>query len=144
MLRLYVMDRPYKWEDYLYLVEFTYNNGYHASLRMSPFEALYGRRCKMPVSWDNLIDKVIIGPEMLKDMEEQVVKIRQNLKIAQDIHKSYADKNRNFREFQVGEHVFLKVIAKKSSLRLGNCKKLVARFCGPFEILRRIGLVVRL
>ena len=63
------------------------------------------------------------------------------MKIAQDRHKSYANKNRNFREFQVGEHVFLKVRAKKSSLRLGNCKKLAARLCGPFEVLSRIGLV---
>ena len=51
ILRMYVMDRPSKWEDYLYLVEFAYNNGYHASLRMIPFEALYGRRCRTPVSW---------------------------------------------------------------------------------------------
>ena len=64
-----MMDRPSKWKDYLYLVEFSYNNGYHASLRMSPFEALYGRRCRTPVSWDNLVDRVIVGPEMLKDME---------------------------------------------------------------------------
>jgi len=70
MLRMSVMDRPSKWEDYLYLVEFTYNKGYHASLKMSPFETLHGRKCKTPVSWDNPIDKVIIGPEMLKDMEE--------------------------------------------------------------------------
>ena len=108
---------------------------------MSPFEALYGRRCRTPVSWDNPIDRVIVGPEMLKDMEEQVVKIRHNLKIAQDKHKSYADKSRNLREFQVGEHVFLKVRAKKSSLRLGSCKKLAGRFYGSFEILSRIGLV---
>ena len=47
MLRMYVMDQPSKWENYLYLVEFVYNNGYHASLKMSPFEALYGRRCRM-------------------------------------------------------------------------------------------------
>ena len=76
MLRMYVMDHPSKWENYLYLVEFVYNNGYHTSLKMSPFEALYGRRCRMPVSWNNPIDRVIVGPEMLKDMEEQVVKIR--------------------------------------------------------------------
>ena len=82
MLRMYVMDRTSKWEDYLYLVEFAYNNKYHASLKMSPFEALYGRRCKMSISWDNTVDRVIVGSEMLKDMEEQVVKIRQNLKIA--------------------------------------------------------------
>lgn len=64
------MDRPSKWEDYLYLVEFSYNNEYHASLRMSPFEALYGRRCNTPIIWDNPVDRVIFGLEMLKDMEE--------------------------------------------------------------------------
>jgi hypothetical protein len=53
MLRMYVMDKPSKWEDYLHLVEFSYNNGYQASLKMSPFEALYGRKCNTPVSWDN-------------------------------------------------------------------------------------------
>ena len=97
MLSMYVMDPPSKWENYLYLVEFAYNNGYHTSLKMSPFEALYGRRCRTPVSWDNPIDRVIVGPEMLKDMEEQVVKIKQNLKTAQDRQKSFADKNINFR-----------------------------------------------
>ena len=81
-MRMYVMDQPSKWESYLYLVEFVYNNGYHASLKMSQFEALYGRRCKTLVSWDNPSDRVIVGPKMLKDMEEQVMKIRQNLKVA--------------------------------------------------------------
>ena len=81
------------------MVEFAYNNGYHASLKMSPFEALYGIRCKTHMNWENPSDRVIVGPEMLKDMEEQVVKIRQNLKIAWDRQKSYADKNIKFREF---------------------------------------------
>ena len=93
------------------------------------------------MSWDNPVDRVIVGPEMLKDMEEKVVRIKQNLNIAQDRQKSYADKNKNFREFQVGEHVFLKVRVKTSSLKLGNYKKLATRLCGPFEILSRIGLV---
>jgi hypothetical protein len=66
MLRMYVMDHPSKWKDYIHLVEITYNNGYHASLAMSPFEALYGRRCNTPMSWDNLEDKVVIGPDLLK------------------------------------------------------------------------------
>jgi hypothetical protein len=57
MLRMYVMDQPSKWEDYIHLVEFSYNNGYQASLKMSPFEALYGRKCNTPVSWDNPTDK---------------------------------------------------------------------------------------
>jgi transposase InsO family protein len=76
MLRMYVMDKPSKWEDYLHLGEFAYNNGYQDSLRMSPFEALYGRKCNTPVSWDNPADRVVLGPELLKDMEDQVVKIK--------------------------------------------------------------------
>jgi hypothetical protein len=75
MLRMYVMDKPCKWEDYLHLVEFSYNNGYQASLRMSPFEALYGRKCNTPVSWDNPTDKVVLGLELIKDMEDLVVNV---------------------------------------------------------------------
>jgi hypothetical protein len=70
-----------------------------------------------------------------------MAKIKQNLKVAQDRQKSYANKNRVFRYFKVGEHVFLKVKAKKSSLRLKNCPKLAARYCVPFEILEKIGPV---
>jgi hypothetical protein len=79
MLRMY-MDKPSKWEHYLYLGEFAYNNGYHASLKMSPFEVLYGRKCNTLVSWDNLVERVVLGPEMLKDMKEKMIKIKQNLK----------------------------------------------------------------
>ena len=70
-----------------------------------------------------------------------MLKIKQNFKAAQDKQKSYADKNITHGEFKVGEHVFLKVKTNRSSLKLGNYSKLVARFCGPFEILERIGLV---
>jgi hypothetical protein len=141
MLRMYVMDKPSRWEDYLHLVEFDYNNGYHVSLKMSPFEALYGRKCNTPVSWDNLADRTIVGPELLKEMEDQMIKIKQNLKAAQDRQKSYTDSNRTHREFKVGDHVFLKVKTNRSSLKLGSCTKLAARFCGPFDILERIGPV---
>jgi transposase InsO family protein len=94
MLKMYVMDQPSKWEDYIHLVEFSYNNGYQASLKMSPFEALYGRKCNTPVSWDNPTDRVIIGPDLLKEMEEKMTKIRHNLKASQDRQKIYADKNK--------------------------------------------------
>ena len=63
-LRMYVMDKPSKWKDYLHLVELYYNNGYQASLKMIPFEALYGRRCSTPVSWDNPTDRVVVGLEL--------------------------------------------------------------------------------
>jgi hypothetical protein len=138
---MYVMDKPSKWEDYLHLVEFTYKNGYQASLKMRPFEALYGRKCNTPVSWDNPADRAIVGLELLKEMEEKMLKIKQNLKVAQDRDKRYANKNRTHREFKVGDHVFLKVKSNRSSLKLGNCAKLTAKFRGPFEILERIGLV---
>ena len=61
---------------------------------MSPYEALYGRRCRTPVFWDNPVNRVMIGPKLVKDMEQEVVKIRQNLKASQDIQKIYADKHR--------------------------------------------------
>jgi hypothetical protein len=76
MLRMCVMDKPSKLEDYLHLLEFVYSNGYLASLKMSPFEALYGRRCNTPVSWDNPTNRAIIGPELLKEMEEKMLKIK--------------------------------------------------------------------
>jgi hypothetical protein len=72
-------------------------------------------------------------------MEEKMLKIKHNLKVAQDMQKSYADKGRTHGEFKVGDHVFLKVKANRSSLKLGNCSKLVACFCGLFQILERIG-----
>ena len=69
-------------------------------------------------------------------MEQEVVKIRQNLKAAQDRQKSYADKHRVNREFNIGDHVYLRV-----KMKLGSCAKLSPRYYGPFEVLERIGLV---
>ena len=80
MLHMYVMDKPIKREDYLHLVEFFYSNGDQASLWMSLYEALYGRRCRTPVTWDNPVNMVVLGLELLKEMEQELVKIRQNLK----------------------------------------------------------------
>jgi hypothetical protein len=90
MLKMYVMDQQSKWEDYIHLVNFVYNNGYQASIKMSPFETLYGRKCNTPVSWDNPTDRVVIGPNLLKEVEENMVRIGQNLKVSQDRKKSYA------------------------------------------------------
>eukprot|EP00253_Pinus_taeda_P026205 PITA_26205 len=75
MLRAYVMQKPNKWEDYLHLVEFSYNNGYHTSLQMSPFEALYGRKCHTPSSWSGPKDRLRLALEMLNEMEELVKKV---------------------------------------------------------------------
>ena len=86
------------------------------------------------MTWDNPVNRVVLGPELLKEMEQEVVKIRQKLKAAQDRQKSYADKHRMDREFSVGDHVYLRVREKKSSLKLGSCAKLSPRYCGSFEV----------
>jgi hypothetical protein len=85
--------------------------------------------------WDNLAAKVVVGPEMLKEMEEKMAKIKKNLKDAQEKKKHYVYKGRTHREFKVGDNVFLKVKAKRISLTLGNVSKLVAYYYGPLEIL---------
>ena len=84
---MYVINQPGNWEDYIHLVEFACSNNYQASLQMSLFEVLYGRRCKVPLSRGNLDDRLALGPDMLAKMEEIVQQIKQNLKIAQDKKK---------------------------------------------------------
>ena len=96
------------------------------------------KRCRTPVTWDNLVNRVVLGLELLKKMEQEVVKLGQNLKAAHDRKKSYADKHRVDREFSVGDHVYLRVRVRKSSLKFGSCSKLSLRYCGSFEVLKRI------
>ena len=69
MIRMYVMNNPTKWDDYLYLAEFTYNNGYRTSAKMSPFEVLYGWKCRTQVTWDSSVDQLMLGPDFLMDLE---------------------------------------------------------------------------
>eukprot|EP00253_Pinus_taeda_P022952 PITA_22952 len=101
MLRAFVMQQPTLWEEYLHLVEFTYNNGYHTSTQMSPFEVMYGRKCRTPTNWGGPEDKLNLGPKMLKEMEEMVKKVRVNLKAVQDRQKNFADRKRRFKEYQI-------------------------------------------
>ena len=85
---MYVKDQPGKWEDYLHLLEFAYNNHYQASARYSPFEILYGRKCNTPISWSNPVDKLVLGPELLKEMELIVKQVQDNLNYARLTEKS--------------------------------------------------------
>ena len=100
---MYVSDYPKKWEDYLHLVEFAYNNHYHDSTKSSPFEILYGRKCNTPITWSNPVDRLMLGPYMLKELELTVKQVQGNLKTTQDRKKSHADLKRTPKEFQVGE-----------------------------------------
>ena len=81
---MYVKDHPKKWEYYLHLVEFSNNNHYQDSTKNSPFEILYGRKCNTPISRSNPVGRLILGPDLLKEMELTVKQVQSNLKIAQD------------------------------------------------------------
>eukprot|EP00253_Pinus_taeda_P026460 PITA_26460 len=141
MLRAYVMQKPTQWEEYLHLVEFVYNNGYHTSLKMSPFEVLYGWKCRTPSSWGGPEDKLRLGPDMPKEMEDMVKRIRANLKAAHDRQKSFTDRKRRFKECQVGDHVYVRIQVRKSTLQWSGCAKLAPQYYGLFQILARIGPV---
>ena len=81
---MYVKDQPGKWEDYLHLAEFAYNNNYQSSTKFSPFEILYGRKCNNPISSNNTVDRLVLCLELLKEMKEIVKQLQRNLKVAQD------------------------------------------------------------
>ena len=93
------------------------------------------------MSWDNPVDRVVLGLEMLREMEQEIVKIMQNLKVAQDRKMIYAFLKRTHNEFKVGDHVYFRVNLRKSSLNPGNHVNLAPKYCGPFEVLDRIGLI---
>ena len=139
MLRMYVMDKPGKWEDYLHLVEFSYNNNFQVSAGMSPFEILCGSKCNTPISWSIPVDILMLGPNLLKDMELTVKQVQQNLKAGQDRQKSYVDLKITPREFQVGDHLYIKINHKKSTLRLGKYNKFQPRYGKAFEIIAKVG-----
>ncbi|KAJ9552428.1 hypothetical protein OSB04_016473 [Centaurea solstitialis] len=118
----------------------TYNNSYHSSIGMAPFEALYGRKCRTPTCWLEAGEKQFAGPEIIQETADKVNGIRERLKAAQDRQKSYADKKRRPIDFQVGDRVMLKVSPWKGIIRFGKRGKLSPRFLGPFTILEKVGL----
>ncbi|GJW91082.1 putative reverse transcriptase domain-containing protein [Tanacetum coccineum] len=124
-----------------YMVEFSYNNSYHASIKAAPFEALYGRKCRSPVCWAEVGDVQLMGPEIIHETTEKIVQIRQRLQAARDRQRSYANVRRKPLEFQVGDHVMLKVSPRKGVIRFGKRGKLNPRYIGPFKILKRVGPV---
>ena len=126
--------------EHLPLVEFAYNNSYHASIGMPPYEALYGRKCRTPTCWRDIGEKPLAGPELLQVTNDKIQLVKDRLKAAQDRQKSYYDKRRKPIEFEVGDFVMLKVSPWKGVMRFGKRGKLSPRFVGPFKIIERIGL----
>ncbi|GKD22835.1 putative reverse transcriptase domain-containing protein, partial [Tanacetum coccineum] len=115
MLRACILDFEGSWDVYLSLVEFSYNHSYHSSMRCAPFEALYGRKCRLPIMWAEVGEGQLIGHELVQETNEKISQIKDKLKVARDRQKSYVDKRRCL-EFSVG-------------------------FVGPFEIIEKVGLV---
>ena len=109
LLRACILDFGGPWENHLHLVEFSYNNSYQASIGMAPYEALYGRPCKSPACWIETGDRLVLGPDMIREASKKVDMIRKKLKEAQSRQKSYADWRRRNLEFSVGDLVSLKI-----------------------------------
>nr|GEW29956.1 retrotransposon protein, putative, Ty3-gypsy subclass [Tanacetum cinerariifolium] len=141
MLRSCALEWTGNWDDYICLVEFAYNNSWHARIKCAPFEMLYGRKCRALICWVQVGERVIEGPEMIEVTNEKVVIAKEKLKEARTRQKSYADKHRRSIEFQPGDRVFLKVSPARGVRRFGIKGKLSPHFIRPFEILDRVGEV---
>ena len=141
MLRGCVMEFSGSWDRYIPLMKFAYNNSFQSSIGMTPYEVLYGRKCRTPVCWTELNEHKVIGPDIVNDTEEKVQVIRKRLKATSDRQKSYADLKRRDIAYEVGDKVFLKVSPWRKILRFVKKGKLSLRFIGPYEVLERIGHV---
>ncbi|GJX73767.1 putative reverse transcriptase domain-containing protein [Tanacetum coccineum] len=109
MLRACVIDFGKGWDRHLPLVEFSYNNSYHTSIKAAPFEAHYGRECRSPICWTEVGDAQLTGLEIVHETTEKIIQIKKHIHAARDRQKSYADKRRKPLEFEVGDKVMLKV-----------------------------------
>ncbi|KAI3713012.1 hypothetical protein L1987_71582 [Smallanthus sonchifolius] len=110
MLRACVIDFGGNWDSHLSLIEFSYNNSYHTSINMAPFEALYGRKCRSPICWKEIDEAQITGPELIQDTSDKILQIRDNIRVS----------------------------PWKGVICFGNKGKLTPRYVGPFKILERI------
>ena len=108
---------------------------------MAPFEALYGQRCRTSLCWYESGESALLGPDVVQETTKKVMMIQEKMRASQNRQKSYHDKRRKDIEFQVGDHVFLRVNPVTSVGRALKCRKLTPRFVGPFEIIEKVGIV---
>jgi hypothetical protein len=141
MLRACILNYPDKWDKCLPLAEFSYNNNYQESLRIAPFEALYGCRYRTPVNWIEPGERMIFGPDLVIEAEGIVHRIQSNLKAVKARQESNANKRCQSLEFEAADHVYLRVSATQCVKRFGIKGKLAPRYIGPFPILARLGNV---
>nr|GEW36500.1 reverse transcriptase domain-containing protein [Tanacetum cinerariifolium] len=86
MLRACAIDFGKGWVNHFPLVEFSYNNSYHASIKAAPFEALYGRKCRLPVCWTEVGEAQILGPELIQETTKKIVQIKQRIRSLDGLH----------------------------------------------------------
>ena len=121
------------WDDHLPLIEFSYNNSYHLNIGMAPFEALYGRRCRSPIGWFKVGESSILGQEIIHEALEKVRVIREKLDTVYSRQNSYVNNIQQPLEFNVGDHVFLKISPKEWVMRFGRTGKLSPRYVRPYK-----------
>nr|GEW84369.1 putative reverse transcriptase domain, ribonuclease H-like domain, aspartic peptidase domain protein [Tanacetum cinerariifolium] len=142
MMRACVIDFEKGWVNHLSLVEFSYNNSYHASFKAAPFKALYGRKFRSPIWWTEVGEAQLLGPELIQETTEKIIQIKQRMQAAPcDRQKSYADLQHKPVEFQIRDKVMLKVSPWKGVVRFGKRGKLNPRYVGPFKVLDKVGTV---
>jgi hypothetical protein len=128
------MESQGSWDKNLPWVEFSYNNSYQESLKMIPFEVLYGRRCHTPLNWIESGEKVIFKPDIVEEAETIVRRVQENLKAAKSRQETYTNKRRRPLAFEVGDHVYLRVSPMKGIKRFGVKGKLalcyILKKCG--------------
>jgi hypothetical protein len=141
MLRACALKDSKSWDKCLPYTEFSYNNSYQKSLKMSPFKVLYGRKCRTPLFWNEPRENQVFGPEILREAKRQVQVVRENLQLAQSRQKSYGDHRRRKLSFRAGDFVYLKVSPKRGLRRFKIQGKLAPRYIGPFKIPEQRGEV---
>ncbi|GKD38657.1 putative reverse transcriptase domain-containing protein [Tanacetum coccineum] len=112
MLRACVIDFGKNWDRHLPLVEFSYYNSYHASIKAAPFKVLYGRKCRSPICWCEVGDSQLTGPDLVRETTKKIIQIKNRLLTARSRQKSYADVRQKLMEFSVGDMVMLKIIER--------------------------------
>lgn len=138
MLRACVLDFKVNWDESLLLSEFAYNNSYLSSIGMTPYEALYGRKCKTPVCWEEISVRRFHRPTFVDETSNQVKLIQDRLKVPRSRQKSYSDLPHQELEFEVGDKVFVKVSPIRGTLRFGWKGKLAHKYIGSFQIFSRV------
>jgi hypothetical protein len=141
MLRACALQDQSRWDQRLPYAEFSYNNSYQASLKMSPFQALYGRSCRTLLQWDQPGEKQVFGPDILLEAKGNIRMIWENLKIEQSRQRSYVDTRGRELSFEVEDFVYLKVSPIRGVRRFEVKGKLAPRYVGPYQILAKRGEV---